>query len=212
MAPSRGPNERPAAGGRADHVTPEDAPRLCSDCRRPLSVAERMFYFLEGAGATPFCRLCLGRVASADSRGSTKAVPPPPADLSDAVRSLLEEEFRRIDDVLRQMDRDDPDTSLLQEVRDAGQHDLSRGLLADGVVSLTDARRILAARGGNGGLHSPLSAPWDESTEELFDRVAARARAMAHRSAAASPEEDLPESLPMRPRLSGPAKVAKAST
>ena len=72
VGPSRaGTSRRPPEYGRTRSptgdpsrtVTPEDAPKECANCSRPLSVGERMFYFLEGGGEFPMCRACLGRPA-----------------------------------------------------------------------------------------------------------------------------------------------------
>lgn len=40
-------------------TTPDRVVRVCSKCARPLSVGERMFYFLEAVNAPALCRLCV---------------------------------------------------------------------------------------------------------------------------------------------------------
>jgi hypothetical protein len=42
----------------AERFLPETVVRRCSRCASPLSVSERMFYFIEARGSLPLCRGC----------------------------------------------------------------------------------------------------------------------------------------------------------
>jgi hypothetical protein len=53
----------------AERFLPETVVRRCSRCASPLSVAERMFYFIEARGSLPLCRSCAEE---------TEATPPVP--------------------------------------------------------------------------------------------------------------------------------------
>jgi hypothetical protein len=98
--------------------------------------------------------------------------------LLDVVRSFLEEEFDRIDVALGRVPETHPDLVLAQNLEDEARRQLSQGQLVETVGSLRDVRRMLPSL-ERGRKYSPLTAPWDESVEEMFDRVLARARAMA---------------------------------
>ncbi|MGA7475966.1 MAG: hypothetical protein WBW47_01950 [Thermoplasmata archaeon] len=197
---------KPSLKDAARSVSPEEAPKQCSACSQPLSVGERMFYFLEGGGELPLCRACIVREQSEGAPGggrppalvSSKNVQYPDREiaddragssdlLTDVVRSFLEEELDRFDSSLDRVPETHPDLALARGLEDEARQQLSSGRLADAVASLRDVRRILITL-ERGRKRSSLSAPWDESVEALFDRVLARARAMT-RPGQPSPEE-----------------------
>jgi len=185
----------PAPEDTGPSVSPEDAPKLCADCSRPLSVGERMFYFLEGAGSTPTCRACLARRQADGDLPEEEALALGPLSelearygkgtegwraLAHAVRAFLEDEMDRIDVVVDRLPEDHPDLALVRSVQHEAQGHLSRNRLAEAIVSMSDLRRILTEI-DRGHQRVPLTSPWDESIEELFDRVITRARAMSRR-------------------------------
>jgi len=167
-----------------------------------------MFYFLEGGGEFPMCRACLagqptggppgvaGR-SVAEHRPMGFAFPDPGIagrstsgsdGVLDVVRSFLEEEFDRVDVALGRVPETHPDLPLAQNLEDEARRQLSRGQLVEAVGSLRDVRRMLPSL-ERGRKYSPLTAPWDESVEEMFDRVLARARAMSRRPELTAEEE-----------------------
>jgi len=197
-SPPSGNADAPSGSPPAE-VSPDDAPRTCSACSEPLSLGERMFYFLEGAGSHPVCRDCLARqeaeaapdasfwselrgleMASRSGGGGAESGFQGSNDLARAVRSLLIEELDRVDVVLERMPEREPDLPLLRNLEEETRQELQTGQLSAALVALRDLRRILSGR-ESARVHPPLSAPWDESVEELFDRVMARSHAMIRR-------------------------------
>lgn len=219
----------PAASASVDPATTvsaDDAPRTCANCSGPLTVGERMFYFLEGAEARPICRACLARLEppageSADDwlDFESLGIPAPAGETSSgepslesrgltrAVRSLLIEEIDRIDLAIDRLAEKDPDLpfvrSLYEELRGA----MSANQLAEALVSLRDLRRILTAK-NLAPSRGSLTAPWDESVEELFDRVMARARAMSRKGGSSGEPVEVLESL----EIPGPLRTRSASS
>ncbi len=169
-----------------------------------------MFYFLEGAEARPICRACLAHLepaggensddwsdfeslgirAAADERVSGEPTPES-RGLPSAVRSLLIEEIDRIDLAIDRIAEKDSDLPFIRSLYEELRGAMSANQLAEALVSLRDLRRILTAK-NLGPSRGSLTAPWDESVDELFDRVMARARAMSRKAASsAEPVEDL---------------------
>jgi hypothetical protein len=109
-------------------------------------------------------------------------------DLAPAVRSFLEEELDRINATLDRVPDDAPDLPLARSLRQEAQDRYLAGDLSEAVLLLRDLRRVLTGL-DQSRKRVPLAAPWDESVEELFDRVQARASAMV-RPVAATDEED----------------------
>ncbi len=167
-----------------------------------------MFYFLEGGGEFPMCRACLAGPLSGGSpgvggisvAGSPQRLPTHPASgmagrsteasggLLDVVRTFLEEEFDRIDVALGRVPETHPNLPFAQNLEDEARRQLARGQLVEAVGSLRDVRRMLPSL-ERGRKYSPLTAPWDESVEEMFDRVLARARAMTRLTEPTAEEE-----------------------
>jgi hypothetical protein len=154
-----------------------------------------MFYFLEGAGTPPTCRACLVRRQSAGDLETGEALALSSLNeldsrygagkdgaktLAHAVRTFLQDELDRIDIAVDHLAENHPDLPLIRSVQHDAQEHLSHDRLAEAIVSMSDLRRILTEI-DRGRHRVPLSSPWDESIEELFDRVVARARAMARR-------------------------------
>ena len=52
------PSDDAILAGSAETI-PDKIVRVCSKCARPLSVGERMFYFLEAVNAPALCRICV---------------------------------------------------------------------------------------------------------------------------------------------------------
>jgi len=152
-----------------------------------------MFYFLEGAGSAAACRACLVRggegvpedfgrapevISWSQVDAPTAGLPGDrPGDLEIAVRSFVQEEFDRIDVALDRIPNDAADLPLARSLRREAQDRYFARDLPQTVLLLRDLRRILSGL-EQGRRRPPLTAPWDESVEELFDRVQARARAM----------------------------------
>jgi len=184
----------PDDGGTS--VVGDQAPTVCAQCSQALSLGERMFYFLEGDGESPLCHRCIAGeeegelVHSSDPLEviSWHRVDAPTAfggdrtegssELTRAVRSYLQEEFDHADVILDRAPSGHPDLALARSLRAETQQLFFSGQLADAVVLLRDLRRVLVGL-DQGRKRSPLAAPWDESVEELFDRVQARSSAMA---------------------------------
>ena len=183
---------RSPTGDPSPTVTPEDAPKQCATCSRPLSVGERMFYFLEGGEEFPMCRACLAgspqRLPNNTGPEMTGRSTEGSGGLLDVVRTFLEEEFDRIDVALGRVPETHPDLPLAQNLEDDARRQLARGQLVEAVGCLRDVRRMLPSL-ERGRKYSPLTAPWDESVEEMFDRVLARARAMARPTEPTAEEE-----------------------
>lgn len=158
-----------------------------------------MFYFLEGAGSHPLCRSCLARQEAESapdagfwselrglelaSRAGGKGEEGEfrgTNDLTDSVRALLIEELDRIDVALERMPEREPDLPLLRALGEEARQEFHNGQLSAALLALRDLRRILSGR-ESARTQSPLTAPWDESVEELFDRVMARSRAMTRK-------------------------------
>lgn len=59
MSPSTPSPSGPAPVEPGTESIPDRVVRICSRCSRPLSVGERMFYFLEAVNAPCLCRLCV---------------------------------------------------------------------------------------------------------------------------------------------------------
>jgi len=213
---------------RATTITPEDAPTECTRCGRPLTVGERMFYFLEGTGPAALCRSCLavGRDGGPEDLGGapeviswsrvdapTASLPGDrPEDLETAVRSFLREEFDRIDVALDRIPDVAPDLPLARSLRKEAEDRYFARDLPEAILLLRDLRRILS--GLEMGRKRPaLTAPWDESVEELFDRVQARASAMIRPSPGipTEDEDEVPIAIPGRrqgPRTNIPGRHA----
>jgi hypothetical protein len=179
-----------------------------------------MFYFLEGAEAVPLCRSCLIRqereralratdspemvraaVAALSPAAGTAEPPAPGADLAAAVRRYLAEELDRIAVAIERMSEEDPGARLARQLQQKALGDIAQDRLADAVLEIGDLRRNLTSFDPAFGPTGPLP-PWDESVDELFERVTARARALARPPPAArldpegSPAFDLAQPQP----------------
>ncbi len=189
-------------------VTPDAAPRECLACTAKLSVGERMFYFLEGADSVPLCRGCLTRLENDPTlRGPDAiallraAVAPPsataggagahdhPTDLDGAVRTYLSEELDRIAGLLERLPEDDPSARPARQLVEKVREDLGRHRLGEAVLAVGDLRRNLSGIERLPETPSPSRAPWDESVDELYERVTARARALARPPPTDEPDE-----------------------
>jgi len=166
-----------------------------------------MFYFLEGDGASPCCHACLavqeqgviGRTSDpieviswhrVDAPTETvEFLPEAGGELRRAVESYLQDEFDRADVVLDRTSSDHPDLALARSLRIETQQLLFSGQMVEAIALLRDLRRVLA--GLEQGRRRPsLAAPWDESVEELFDRVQARSTAMVRATPPPTTEDD----------------------
>ena len=206
-------------------LSPDEAPRVCAACSKDLTVAERMFYFLEGSGVRPICRSCL---VQGDPEGDELArrrleensQRPLRArhlrlltdrsrryeNLVGAVRAFLADELDRLDGIVERLPTEDLDKAFLADLEGELRQEMWKDRLPEALVSLRDMRRIFSSK-ESGRARSALTAPWDESIEELYDRVAARSRAMerdapepATVSSDAGPEMTPDEAPPRRAR------------
>ena len=185
-----------------------------------------MFYFLEGAEARPICRACLARLEPAAGESAddwsdfesfglrapaSETSSGEPAlesrGLTRAVRSLLIEEIDRIDLAIDRLAEKDPDLPFLRSIYEELRCAMSANQLAEALVSLRDLRRILTAK-NLGPSRGSLTAPWDESVEELFDRVMARARAMSRKGGSSGEPVEVLDSL----EIPGPLRTRSASS
>jgi phage-related minor tail protein len=147
-----------------------------------------MFYFLDGVEATPLCRSCLTRLEREKALLGTPlsalegAAPDPtgaPATLDDALHHYLEEELHRIELTLERLPEEDPAALLARQLQRKAQQELGRSRLSEVILCLGDLRRNLADIERT--LERPsavAAAPWDESVDEMLERVNARARAL----------------------------------
>lgn len=192
----------------------EDAPRRCAVCSHSLTVAERMFYFLEGVGATPICRACSAHQrpemaaesellsTSGSVRFAGAPAPEPigvdpkadPTRLTDSARALVIEELDRVRGAIERIPSGNADRPLVERLEGDVRDAFTAGRLSEALEALRDLRRVLSAV-TNGHARTPITAPWDESVEELFDRVIARSREMARRPLAPPEEREAIESL-----------------
>ena len=187
-----------------------------------------MFYFLEGAGSTALCRSCLAmggegvpeNLGEAPEVISWSRVDAPtarlpgdrPNDLEIAVRSFVQEEFDRLDAALDRIPDDAADLPLARSLRKEAEDRYFDRDLPQAIALLRDLRRILS--GLELGRQRPaLTAPWDESVEQLYDRVRARARAMVRPplGTATDDEDEVPIAVAARrrgPRMNSPGRYA----
>jgi len=203
--------------GDGSSVVADEVPTVCVQCSQALSLGERMFYFLEGDGASPLCHRCLASEEEGELIHSTDPleviswhrVDAPTAfgddrrdastELTRAVRSYLQEEFDHADVILDRAPSSHPDLALAQSLRAETQQLFFSGQLADAMVLLRDLRRVLVGL-EQGRKRPSLAAPWDESVEELFDRVQARSSAMS-RAPQIRESQDGPDlAVPLRDR------------
>jgi hypothetical protein len=150
-----------------------------------------MYYFLEGAGTEPICRACLSRSDPGVSRewgpGEVSQLLGKALDkrtrgakeLRRAVRSLLLDELGRVEAALVRFPSQEPDAPLVRDLDAQLRRDVAENRLTDALATLRELRWVVSTIEG-GRRRAPLSVPWDESVDELFERVMARSRAMAH--------------------------------
>ena len=169
-----------------------------------------MFYFLDGDSVPALCHDCLAvseegqlmrsldpleiiswhRVDAPTSLDSADSS----SELTRALRAYLQDEFDRADVALDRAPSDHPDLGLARSLRAETQQLYFAGQLAEAVALLRDLRRVLVGIEGT-RRRAPLAAPWDESVEELFDRVRARSTAMVRVSQ--KPGEETELSIPV---------------
>ena len=83
MSLSSSPPADGAALSGDTETIPDRIVRVCSKCARPLSVGERMFYFLEAVNTPALCRVCV-----LDQERELAIPPPPPIDSAVPVVSV----------------------------------------------------------------------------------------------------------------------------
>ena len=193
-----------SSGLPAEGFLPQNIIRRCSKCAAPLTVAERMFYFLEAIDAPPLCRPCL--VASTRSQPSPLPAAPRPgvsgptgpapavsagrslpseSPVDTAIRIYLREELERAKLTLAHV----PDTSSrAQSVRglyqDAYQQ-LSTDRLLDAIITVRDLREAIAGLEGAIAPAGPTVAPSPPTpppAAEPVDATVKRARELASQS------------------------------
>jgi hypothetical protein len=157
-----------------------------------------MFYFLDGVEATPLCRGCITRqererallgvgtlerdlaaLPAPPQEGSPMSLAMAPRDLGETVRTYLEEELDRIQTSLERLPEEDPGALLARQLEIKARQELAGSRLSEAVLCMGDLRRNLADLERSlerSGAAAP--APWDESVEEMLERVNARARAL----------------------------------
>jgi hypothetical protein len=154
-----------------------------------------MFYFLDGVEAVPLCRGCLTRqerdraflgpdaaVVGAPAlpemfaTGASNATSGASRDLGSAVETYLREELDRIASSLEKMPEEDAGAVLARQLERKARQELLEDRLGEAVLCMADLRRNLADLERAADASVP---PWDETVEELLERVNARARALA---------------------------------
>jgi len=188
----------------AEGFLPQNIIRRCSKCAAPLTVAERMFYFLEALDAPPLCRPCLVQstrsqpspLPAAPRLGVSGPIAPTPAvsagrtlpsesPVDTAIRIYLREELERAKLTLAHL----PDTYTgVQSVRglyqDAYQQ-LSTDRLLDAIITVRDLREaiaVLEVTAAPVGPATPLSPPTPAPPTEPVDAAVKRARELASQS------------------------------
>ncbi len=192
VPPNRGPS--------ADDALPDRVVRCCSACGGELSVAERMFYFLEAVDAPTHCRACLGQVVRAaalpgEAPVSTAlaVVPPPLAEgvteeglfeglFLDSIRDLLSEELRRSGVALEGFRPQDPRIRAARDLHNEARWLLEVDRLREAVQSVRELRSLLTALGEHGAAVAPdPTAAVDPTVDELYERVLHRASVLSAR-------------------------------
>jgi hypothetical protein len=163
-----------------------------------------MFYFLEGVDAAPLCRVCLKREelerafagpVSPDLQLAGWAQPRTPGgpnepesvdnlsggprDLAETTREYFLEELDRVDRALERWPEEDPGALLARQLGLKARQELGAGRLREAVLCIGDLRRNLPY---DEPPSATAAAVWDESVDELYDRVTARARQLRPRS------------------------------
>ncbi len=201
-APSSPATQVPASAPDSSLVI-DRAIRSCGRCGRELSVAERMFYFIEATEIEPLCRSCIGQEAtplqvprgapalllpSPVTRPLAEPNPAPPPDvfegvLLDAIRFFLSEELRRSGLSLARMPPDEARVRAARDLHNETEWLLQIDRIREAVESLRDLRTIVHSleSSGAGGDGTALGASEDPTIEELYDRVLRRASVLSAR-------------------------------
>ncbi len=177
--------------------------RSCGKCGQELTVAERMFYFLEATETEPLCRVCLGQEASPVrvAHGAPRPVPPrsaertlvvpedsPPAAtfegvLLDTIRFFLAEELRRSGLTIARLPADGAQVRAARDLHNETEWLLQSDRVREAIESLRDLRTLVhlleTSETDRPGI---LPGSRDEPTiEELYDRVLRRASVLSAR-------------------------------
>jgi len=139
--------------------------RTCAECGRPLSVGERMFYFLDALQAPALCRICLaeneraswqvadvpigGSVGHFESRPAPRASGRGPADAAADGRfyPFFEEYLEDVDAALDELPRTTPLRAVALRLRGVAIERWESGEFTDGLRVIRRLWRQL------GGLH-----------------------------------------------------------
>jgi hypothetical protein len=189
-------------------VSDDAAPRVCTTCAAPLTVAERMFYFLEGTDAVPRCRSCLSRqeLRQGLTAPSPRTLRPPAEDgarvqappgaarragLNEMVRTYIREELERIDSTLTRLGDGGAEVPVVRSLQEEALRELSDDRLPEAILWLGEIRHKLEGLDAPPErVAAPTPSPWDESVEEMYGRVSSRAKVLAVRRRAAANDSD----------------------
>ena len=186
---------RPRANGL---VTADNAVRTCAVCRRPLSVAERMYYFFEGDGAEPSCRVCL---ALADSERPVHDIETPAIGLATvaeasgawplqeaadtqtllcrAIRSYLREACDWSARSLDELESGTPFARTAHDAEDEARRELVRDQLFEAILAMDAQRRKIGRLARLAERPSRSFVPSeDASYSDAMDRVSVQAAGM----------------------------------
>lgn len=179
-APSRAGDS--AFDGESDTVR-DHVVRTCSRCSRPLSVGERMFYFLEAVNTPALCRICVldqeREITSPENSSSTRATPelagrtapsesstlPPPARAARRTPSSVPEEIHEHAATGREVlsAREPLPLSGARHLRRAASHYVAEGRLEEAIECIRELAAELAVAERPVSAHSPEVRPTSES-------------------------------------------------
>ena len=186
----------PAATVPGEELLPQNIIRRCSKCAAPLTVAERMFYFLEAIDAPPLCRPCLvqasrsqpsplpplARGGPADRAPTLSSSRPLPSEspVDTAIRIYLREELERAKLTLLHVPETDPRAQAIRGLYQDAFQQLSSDRLLDAIITVRDLRETIAVAESPGAAipavpGTPPAAPTGPTLEST-DAAAKRAR------------------------------------
>lgn len=198
------PTSTAGAGGSAsgvpgEGILPQNVVRRCSKCAAPLTVAERMFYFLEAIDAYPLCRPCLVQASRSGPLPFLSAVPAGPMSPADrapslpstrtlpsespvdtAIRIYLREELERAKLTLAHLPETDPGAQPIRGLFQEAYQQLSADRLLDAIITVRDLREIMIDFESSSRTAPAVPGPAPTaSPPEPVDEATKRARELA---------------------------------
>jgi hypothetical protein len=196
-------------------VSPGNAVEVCAACGSALSVAERMFYFFEGEGTPPSCRVCM---AVADSERPVHDIEAPAIGLATiaeasrawplqeaadtqtllcrAIRAYLQEACDWSARTLDQLEHGTPFARSSHDVDDEARRELVRDQLFEAVLAMDAQRRKVGRLARLTERPSRSFVPSDETSYgSAMDRVSVRAAGMTLPARSAGRADEAPPLL-----------------